>query len=189
MKDVAERSGVAESTVSHVVNGTRFVSPEVREKVLQAMRELNYHGNEHARRLARGSSGFLGLMISDIENPFFPGLIKAFKTAAPDHGYDVLLSATNYEPLRTGKSFRKMIENQTPGVAVMTSRVDPAMADMLDQNGVASNFLDSGSVGATRGNVRQRLHPQTPPPTCFSCFCGEHPSGGTVRGFGSGRSC
>lgn len=154
MKDVAERCGVAESTVSHVINGTRFVSPKVREKVLRAMGELNYHGNAHARRLARGSSDFLGLIISDIENPFFPGLIKAFESEALRNGYDVLLSTTNYEPQRIENSFRKMVENQAPGVAVMTSRVDPVMAEMLDKNGVASVFLDSGSIGPRRGNVR-----------------------------------
>ncbi len=154
MKDVAERCGVAESTVSHVINGTRFVSPEVREKVVQAMRELNYHGNAHARRLARGSSDFLGLIISDIENPFFPGLIKAFELAALRNGFDVLLSTTNYEQARTEKSFQKMIENQAPGVAVMTSRVDPEMGKMLDENGVVSIFLDSGAVGPLRSNVR-----------------------------------
>ena len=60
MKDVADRCGVAESTVSHVLNGTRFVSAEIRDRVLDAMRELNYHGNAHARRLARGSSDFWG---------------------------------------------------------------------------------------------------------------------------------
>ena len=113
MKDVAERCGVSESTVSHVINGTRFVSPEVRENILRAMRELNYHGNAHARRLARGSSDFLGLIISDIENPFFPGLIKAFETAALAAGHHVLLSTTNYDPERTATSFRMMIENKT----------------------------------------------------------------------------
>ena len=154
MKDVADLVGVAESTVSHVINGTRFVSEEVRLKILHAMRELNYHGNAHARRLARGSSDFLGLIISDIENPFFPGLIKAFEAAALSHGYDVLLSTTNYETLRTENSFRKMIENKAPGVAVMTSRVDPSMAGLLERNGVASIFLDSGSVGQTKSNVR-----------------------------------
>ena len=154
MKDVAERCGVAESTVSHVLNNTRFVSPEIREKVLAAMRELNYHGNAHARRLARGSSDFLGLIISDIENPFFPGLIKAFESAALRHGFDVLLSTTNYEPARTEKAFRKMVENQAPGVAVLTSRVDPALAASLEANGVASIFLDAGSVGPKRSNVR-----------------------------------
>ena len=154
MKDVAERVGVAESTVSHVINGTRFVSEEVRVKILQAMRELNYHGNAHARRLARGSSDFLGLIISDIENPFFPGLIKAFEAAALGHGYEVLLSTTNYEALRTEHSFLKMIENKAPGVAVMTSRIDPSMAELLERNGVACIFLDSGSFGPKKSNVR-----------------------------------
>lgn len=154
MKDVAKRCGVAESTVSHVLNNTRFVSPEIREKVLAAMRELNYHGNAHARRLARGSSDFLGLIISDIENPFFPGLIKAFESTALRHGFDVLLATTNYEPARTEKAFRKMVENKAPGVAVLTSRVDPALATSLEANGVASVFLDSGSVGPKRSNVR-----------------------------------
>ena len=154
MKDVAERCGVAESTVSHVINNTRYVSPEIRERVLAAMRELNYHGNAHARRLARGSSDFLGLIISDIENPFFPGLIKAFESAALRHGFDVLLSTTNYEPARTEKSFRMMVENQAPGVAVMTSRVDPELATLFEANSVASIFLDGASIGPRRSNVR-----------------------------------
>jgi DNA-binding LacI/PurR family transcriptional regulator len=154
MKDVADRCGVAESTVSHVLNNTRYVSPEIRERVLAAMRELNYHGNAHARRLARGASDFLGLIISDIENPFFPGLIKAFESAAQRYGFDVLLFTTNYDPARTEKAFRKMVENQAPGVAVLTSRVDPAMAGLLEANGVASIFLDAGGVGPKRSNVR-----------------------------------
>ena len=154
MKDVAERCGVAESTVSHVLNNTKHVSPEVRERVISAMRELNFHGNAHARRLARGYSDFLGLIISDIENPFFPGLIKAFESAALQAGFDVLLATTNYEPTRTEKAFQKMIENKAPGVAVMTSRIDAERARLLEENGVAAVFLDSGSIGAMRSNVR-----------------------------------
>ncbi len=154
MKDVAKRCGVAESTVSHVINNTKFVSPEVRERVLAAMRELNFHGNAHARRLARGHSDFFGLIVSDIENPFLPGLVKAFDEAAHAIGYDVLLSITNYDAERTDKSFRKMIENQTPGVAVMTSRVDPSMGDVLEASGVASVFLDGGITGPRRSNIR-----------------------------------
>ncbi len=154
MKDVAARSDVSESTVSHVLNNTKFVSPEVRERVLAAMRELNFHGNAHARRLARGHSDFLGLIISDIENPFLPGLIKAFDLAAFESGFDVLLSTTNYDATRTGRSFRKMIENKTPGVAVMTSRIDPALGETLEANGIASVFLDCGSTGPLRSNIR-----------------------------------
>jgi DNA-binding LacI/PurR family transcriptional regulator len=154
MKDVAERSGVSESTVSHVVNNTRFVAARTREKVLKAMRDLDYHGNAHARHLARGHSDFLGLIISDIENPFYPGLIKAFESAALAHGFDVLLCATNYDAGRTQTAFRKMIENKTPGVAVMTSRVEPQCAAILEEHGIASVFLDSGAVGPRKSNIR-----------------------------------
>ena len=154
MRDVAERCGVAESTVSHVINGTKFVSPEIREKVLRVLRELNFHRDSHARRLARGHSDFVGLIISDIENPFYPGLIKAFESAALEKGFEVLLCTTNYDPARTDHAFRKMIENKSPGVAVMTSRVEPQMAKLLAEQGVASVFLDSDGPGPCKSNIR-----------------------------------
>ena len=154
MKDVADRCGVAESTVSHVINGTKFVSPATREKVQRALQEMNFHRDAHARRLARGHSNFLGLIISDIENPFYPGLIKAFETAALAQGFKVLLCTTNYDAARTDRAFRQMIENKSPGVAVMTSRVDPKMARYLAEHGVASVFLDSGGPGPRKSNIR-----------------------------------
>lgn len=154
MRDVAAHCGLSESTVSHVLNGTKAVSEPAREKVLRAVRELNYHRDSDARRLACGRSNFLGLIISDIENPFYPGLIKAFETAAVDAGFEVLLCTTNYDPQRTQHAFRKMIENKAPGVAVMTSRVDPQMARYLADHGVASVFLDAGGPGPRQANVR-----------------------------------
>lgn len=154
MRDVAEQCGVAESTVSHVINGTKFVSPRIREKVLRVVRELNFHRDSHARRLARGHSDFLGLIISDIENPFYPGLIKAFESAALEKGFEVLLCTTNYDQARTEHAFRKMIENKSPGVAVMTSRVEPQMAKLLAEQGVASVFLDSDGPGPRKSNIR-----------------------------------
>ncbi len=154
MKDVARRCGVAESTVSRVLNGTKFVEPETRARVEQAVREMNFHRDSHARRLARGRSDFLGLVISNIENPFYPGLIKAFETAALAQGYEVLLCSTNYDPVRTEHVFRRMIENKSPGVAVMTSRVDPTMAQRLAEHGIASVFLDAEGPGPRRSNLR-----------------------------------
>ncbi len=154
MKDVAERCGFTESTVSHVVNNTRFVAPETRLKVLQAIRELNYHANAHARRLARGRNNFFGLIISDIENPFFPGLIKGFESAALERGFDLLLCTTKYDPERTRAAFRKMVENKVPGVAVMTARVDRSLADVLIANRIASVFLDAEAPQAFKSIIR-----------------------------------
>lgn len=154
MKDVAKRSGVAESTVSRVISSTKFVAPETRAAVERAMRELNFHRDSHARRLARGRSDFVGLVISDIENPFYPGLIKAFESAALARGFEVLLAATNYDPGRTDRALRLMLENRAPAVAVMTSRVDPAMAGRLAERGIVSVFLGADAPGPRRSNIR-----------------------------------
>ena len=141
MKDVADRCGVSESTVSHALNGTKKVAAKTREKIEKAIADLNYHRDSDARRLARGKSNFLGLIISDIENPFYPGLIKAFEAAAIKAGYEMLLCTTNYDPKQTESAFRKMIENKSPGVAVMTSRVDPKMAHRLAEQGIATGCM------------------------------------------------
>lgn len=153
MKDVAERCGVSETTVSHVVNRTRYVAPETRRRVLETIRELNYYINAHARRLARGSSDFLGLVISDIENPFFPEVIKSFESAALKRGFEILLCTTNYDPKRTRAAMRKLIENKVPGVAIMTSQVGPEQAADLTANGVAAVFLNSAPAQPYRSYV------------------------------------
>lgn len=157
MKDVAKSCGVAESTVSRVLNGTKFVAPATRAIIERALKEMNFHRDSHARRLARGRSDFVGLVISDIENPFYPGLIKSFETAALAHGYEVLLCTTNYDPSRTEHVFRRMIENKSPGVAVMTSQVDDPMTQRLAEHGIASVFLDSDGPGPRKSNIRLDL--------------------------------
>jgi len=154
MRDVAAHCGLSESTVSHVLNGTKPTSDEARAKVLLAVEQLDYHRDSDARRLARGRSNFLGLIISDIENPFYPGLIKAFETAAVGAGFEMLLCTTNYDPDRTRNAFRKMAENKAAGVAVMTSRADPRAARDLAARGVAAVFLDAGGPGPLRADVR-----------------------------------
>jgi LacI family transcriptional regulator len=107
IKDVAREAGVSTATVSHVVNKTRFVSDAVRERVLEAIEACNYYPNAHARSLASGSSRTLGLIISDIANPFFPELVKAIEAAAFERDYDVVLSNTNYGAARSiGRLFR-----------------------------------------------------------------------------------
>src|ERR1700682_225597 len=84
MKDVAERAGVSLSTGSFVLNKKRIksISPETSRRVWAVAQELNYHVNVHARRLARGQSNLVGLIISEIANPFFPDVIRGFELAA-----------------------------------------------------------------------------------------------------------
>lgn len=156
MKDVARRAGVSESTVSHVVNNTRAVSDDKKARVLVAMRELSFSANAHARGLARGRSNFLGVLISDIENPFFPGVIKSFEDGARLHGFDVLLFSTNYDPGIAERACQKLVENQVSAVAVMTSQVDPSLLKYLSANRVASVTLDGTEVAPHRSSLHLR---------------------------------
>lgn len=154
IKDVAREAGVSTATVSHVINNTRFVSDEVRARVMQAIEQCRYYPNAHARSLASGKSRILGLVISDIANPFFPELVKSIETAAFERGYDVVLSNTNYDTERTSHYVQRFIERNVAGVAVMTSEMDRALTDELAQREVPVVFLDVGEKGLHMSNLK-----------------------------------
>ncbi len=154
IKDIASEAGVSTATVSHVINKTRFVSDEVRGRVLKAIKLHDYYPNAHARSLASGSSRILGLVISDIANPFFPELVKSIEAAAFEHGYDVILSNTNYDAERASHYVRRLIERKVAGVALMTSEMDKALIDELARREVSVVFLDSGATGLHMSNLR-----------------------------------
>lgn len=147
IKDVAKEAGVSTATVSHVINNTRYVSDEVRARVKRAIEQCRYYPNAHARSLASGKSRIIGLVISDIANPFFPELVKSIETAAFERGYDIILSNTNYDPERTSHYVRRFIERKVGGVAVMTSEMDKKLVDELAHREVSSVFLDVGEIG------------------------------------------
>jgi LacI family transcriptional regulator len=95
MRDVAEQAGVSLTTVSHVINRTRFVSLDVTERVMSAMDQLNYRPNELARSLRRGHTRTLGLILPDSANPYFAEIGHAIEVAAYESGYNVILCNTH----------------------------------------------------------------------------------------------
>jgi DNA-binding LacI/PurR family transcriptional regulator len=109
-KDVAARAGVSTSTVSLVLNNSKSISPEISQRVREIARALDYHVNPHARRLRRGQSTSVGLIISEMANPFFPEIIKAFEAAASAQGLELLLCNTEYDPERMGPPSKKCWE-------------------------------------------------------------------------------
>ena len=153
IKDVAREAGVSTATVSHVINNTRFVSDETRGKVLRAIEKCNYYPNEQARSLASGRSQMLGVLVSDISNPFFPELVKSIESAAFEHGYDVMLLNTDYDAARTLHYVRRIIQRKVAGVALMTSELDAALIDELARCRIAVVFLDLGTKGTCMSNV------------------------------------
>ena len=153
IRDVARAAGVSTATVSHVINDSRRVTEETRARVLAAIEACRYYPNLHARSLASGRSRTLGLVISDISNPFFPELVKSIEEAAFAHGYDVVLSNTNYDPGRTSHCVARLIERQVAGVALMTSELDTSLVRELARREVAVVFLDLGEPGPHMSNL------------------------------------
>src|SRR5579863_6804072 len=124
IQQVAKRAKVSTATVSRVLNGSPSVSKETSARVRKVITDLKYVPNNHARNLRVGSARMFGLIVSDINNPFFPELIDAFEALASQHGIDVIFTHTNYDPLRLQSCIRRMVERNVDAIAVMTSEVD-----------------------------------------------------------------
>jgi LacI family transcriptional regulator len=154
IKDVAKRAGVGIATVSRTLHNSSRLSPDTAKRVRQAIEELGYRPNTHAQSLASGRSHMLGLVVSDISNPFFPGLVKGFEEVAVGNGYDVFAASTNYDPARTALCVQRMIERKLDGVAIMTSEIDPGLTDSFARRKVPLVFLDVGTVGRGVSNVK-----------------------------------
>jgi LacI family transcriptional regulator len=139
---VAALAGVSTATVSRVINGTGSVSEPIRRRVMRAVQQLNYHPNAYARALASGRSHQVGLLISDISNPFFPELTRSIERAAFQHGFEVVLSETDYDTERLARSVRRFLERDVAGVIIMASEVDPHLMEGLARRQVPLVFLD-----------------------------------------------
>jgi LacI family transcriptional regulator len=95
MKDVARTAGVSTATVSHVLNGTRLVQPETRDRVLHTIRELDYERDDRARRLRGRSTYTIAFIVPDLTNPLFPELATYVQEVAVRAGYDVVIYSTD----------------------------------------------------------------------------------------------
>src|SRR5258708_38505508 len=95
IRDVAKAAGVSTATVSNVLNKTGKVGRRTHSLVLSAVKRLGYFPDGHARPLASRESRTMGILVSGIENPFFPEGIKSFETPARARGYGANLSDTN----------------------------------------------------------------------------------------------
>jgi len=90
-RDVAKRAGVSVATVSRVLNESSSVSPDSRRKVLQAIQALDYQPSRAAQQLRARRGRVLGLIISDIQNPFFTSVVRGIEDLAHEHGYSLVL--------------------------------------------------------------------------------------------------
>jgi LacI family transcriptional regulator len=154
IRDVAKEAGVSTATVSNVLNKTGKVGRSTHRLVLSAVKRLGYVPDVHARHLASRDRRTLGIIVSDIENPFFPEVIKSFEVRARELGYDAILSDTNYDPRRTREAAERMMEHKVRGVAIMTSEISLRLIHELARRKIAVTFLDLAPVRGYMSNLR-----------------------------------
>jgi len=150
LEQVARRAKVSTATVSRVLNNASVVKGSTRARVVKAIEELKYHPNLHARSLAGGKSSTIGVIVSNLENPFFFDIYKTIEADARAAGYEVVMANTDYRPEQLVTSIRLMIGRRVAGLAAIVSEMDPELFEELNQSRIPVVFYD---VGTPRRNI------------------------------------
>lgn len=154
IRQVADRAGVSIATVSHVLNDTRYVSDELRERVLQAMRELSYQRNGLARSLRSGKSHTIGLVLPDSSNPYFAEIARAVQDAAYELGYSLLLCNTDGDLEKEATYGSLLIEKQVDGVILIAAGASGEHIAELQRCAIPIAVVDRDSPDVAADSVQ-----------------------------------
>src|SRR6516225_3521810 len=154
LEQVARRAKVSTATVSRVLNNASVVKTSTRTRVMKAIEELRYHPNLHARNLAGGKSRTIGVIVSNLENPFFFDIYKTIEADAHAAGYEVVMANTDYRSEQLVNSIRLMIGRRVAGLAAVVSEMEPALIDELTESNIPVVFYDVGSPRQNITNIR-----------------------------------
>lgn len=154
MNDISVRARVSTATVSHVINQTTYVSPALRERVVKAIREFNYHPNSVARTLKTKKSKTVGMIIPDITNPFFPAVVRGAEDVLRHEGYTLILGNSDGDLQKEELYYRTFLTKRVDGILLIVSP-SPSLPQYLRQHnpdGLAIVYVDRFHRGV-RGDV------------------------------------
>jgi LacI family transcriptional regulator len=121
---VAEASGVSITTVSHVINETRYVSPDVTGKVKNAVESLNFKTNPIARNLRSGKSRIIGFVVSNLEHYFYVNIARGIKRAVNSLGYQlILIDSAENKDIET-RNIESLYLQGTDGIVIAPTTTD-----------------------------------------------------------------
>jgi LacI family transcriptional regulator len=143
MADVARQAGISVSTVSHVINGTRFVKEETRQAVFDAIKQTGYIHNTIAKSLVSGSTQTIGLAISAITNYYFADIVAGIESQTSKAGYTLLLADTHDDPDKELHVVQALHQRRVDGVLLAPSTgADGAALRYLADLGVPAVLVD-----------------------------------------------
>lgn len=134
MKDIAKLAGVSTSTVSHVINKTRFVSEEISERVNNAAKELNYYApSALARSLKVNRTKTIGMLVTTSTNPFFGEVVKGVERSCYHKGYSLILCNTEGDNERMRESINTLLQKRVDGLILMCSSLEGERIDVFER--------------------------------------------------------
>jgi len=156
LEDVAKRAKVSIATVSRVVNNIGPMKSATRARVLKAIQELKYYPNIHARHLAGVKSNTVGMVVSNLANPFFLDIFRALEGEAHRRGFDVLVANTDYHPRQLAASIHIMMGRRLAGLAVIVSEMEPPLLQELAESNLPVLVFDVPAAGQNLRSIRVR---------------------------------
>ena len=142
ISDVAKLAGVSTTTVSHIINGTRYVSDERRERVEYAIATLGYRPNSMARGLRRGESKTIGLIVPDNSNPFFAEILRTIENIGYSNGYSVILCNSDGDVEKEVSYTELLYAKQVDGIIFITTNNSCEHLQQLTGNGIPIVVVD-----------------------------------------------
>lgn len=142
MHEVAVEAGVSQTTVSHVINGSRAIAPETEARVWQAVRALGYVNDSVARSLRTGSTSTIGLAISAISNPYFAEVVGAIEQHATARGKSLILVDTHDDPARELQVVSELVGRRCDGIILAPSADPSAALDLVGRHGTPLVLMD-----------------------------------------------
>ena len=134
IRQIAEHARVSTATVSHVINSTAYVSPELRQRVLAAVRELGYQPSALARSLRTKQTKTVGIVIPDITNPFFADVVRGAEDLLLQEGYTLIIGNSDGEARKQEQYYRAFCSKQVDGLLMVVAPAEHAPDYLLNHN-------------------------------------------------------
>jgi LacI family transcriptional regulator len=165
MTEIAKKAGVSQATVSRVLNGNPTVAPEIRQKVMEWVRKLDYQPNRAAQRLVGKQSYLLGIIIPDMVNPFFTEVLRAVERAADLNGYSIILGDSRGNLQKEKQCLNILRRHQVDGILLVPADPERSGLNLPRQKTVPVvaitrklSTCDSVSISHTRGGALVANH-------------------------------
>lgn len=142
IKDVAREAGVSIATVSRVINKADNVNPEMRKRVLEVITRLDYKPNRIARGLKSNTTNTIGIVISDISNPFFMKIAKEIENIVQQKGYSLIFGSTDDSPEKELEYIKLLHEKRVDGLVISSTGENEDYLKELQEEGVPIVFVD-----------------------------------------------